>query len=180
VRAETIRPCRAGDVGAVLDLWGVARSEHAVTEDAPERVARLIEFDALLVAELDGAVVGTVIAAFDGWRGNFYRLAVAPAFRRRGIAARLVATGAPPGREMVALSTLFRPGRVFAPARTATSMPKFARHTATAAVAAGPSSLSSSAVSAPFRPATLKSSPKRRHRSPVRVCISSTNSASPG
>jgi GNAT superfamily N-acetyltransferase len=34
-----------------------------------------------------------VIAAFDGWRGNFYRLAVVPELRRRGIGARLVAAG---------------------------------------------------------------------------------------
>ena len=34
-----------------------------------------------------------MIAAFDGWRGNFYRLAVTPPFRRRGIAAQLVAAG---------------------------------------------------------------------------------------
>jgi ribosomal protein S18 acetylase RimI-like enzyme len=89
----TIRPGRRDDLGAVLELWGAARSEHAVTEDTPERVARVIESGSLVVAELDGAVVGGVIAAFDGWRGNFYRLAVAPAYRRRGIGRRLVAAG---------------------------------------------------------------------------------------
>ena len=77
----------------MLALWGGARSAHAVTEDTPERVAALLEHDALLVAEVDGEIVGAVIAAFDGWRGNFYRLAVAPVHRRRGIAARLVAAG---------------------------------------------------------------------------------------
>jgi ribosomal protein S18 acetylase RimI-like enzyme len=45
------------------------------------------------VAEEDGAIVGTVIAAFDGWRGNFYRLAVAPDRRREGIASALVRAG---------------------------------------------------------------------------------------
>ena len=30
-------------------------------------------------------VVGAVIAAWDGWRGNIYRLAVSDAHRRRGI-----------------------------------------------------------------------------------------------
>ena len=89
----TVRPARPEDVDAVLALWGGARSAHAVTEDTPERVAALLRAGALLVAEVDGEVVGAVIAAFDGWRGNFYRLAVAPAHRRRGIAARLVAAG---------------------------------------------------------------------------------------
>lgn len=89
----TVRPARQEDLDAVLALWGGARSAHAVTEDTPERVAALLEHDALLVAEVDGDVVGAVIAAFDGWRGNFYRLAVAPAVRRRGIGAQLVAAG---------------------------------------------------------------------------------------
>ena len=37
----TVRPARAGDLAAVLDLWGGARSAHAVTEGTPERVARV-------------------------------------------------------------------------------------------------------------------------------------------
>jgi len=89
----TVRLARRDDLGAVMVLWGGARSAHAVTEDTPERVAALLERDALLVAEVDGEIVGAVIAGFDGWRGNFYRLAVAPEHRRRGIAARLVAAG---------------------------------------------------------------------------------------
>jgi ribosomal protein S18 acetylase RimI-like enzyme len=93
VGAEAIRPARAGDVDAVLALWGGARSSHAVTVDTSDRVSVLVESGSLLVAEVDGAIVGAVIAAFDGWRGNFYRLAVAPSFRRRGIARRLVEAG---------------------------------------------------------------------------------------
>jgi ribosomal protein S18 acetylase RimI-like enzyme len=91
VGAETIRPARAEDLDAVRELWAAARSNHAITEDTPERVERAL--DALLVAELEGEIVGAVIAAFDGWRGNFYRLAVAPAVRRRGIGGRLVDAG---------------------------------------------------------------------------------------
>ncbi len=47
--------------------------------------------DGLLVAVEDGAVVGALIAVWDGWRGNMYRLAVLPEHRRRGIATELVA-----------------------------------------------------------------------------------------
>jgi ribosomal protein S18 acetylase RimI-like enzyme len=89
----TVRGARQEDLDAVLALWGGARSAHAMTEDTPERVAALLARDALLVAEIDGEIVGAVIAAFDGWRGNFYRLAVAPAVRRRGIGGALVAAG---------------------------------------------------------------------------------------
>ena len=85
-----IRAARPEDVDAVLALWGGARSAHATTADSPGLVAGLVREGALLVAVEDGAVVGAVIAAFDGWRGNFYRLAVAPEWRRRGVARALV------------------------------------------------------------------------------------------
>src|SRR5262249_34923935 len=67
----------------------------ASTPDDVASVARLIETadDALLVAEHDGRVVGALVAAWDGWRGNMYRLAVLPEFRRRGIARLLVPAG---------------------------------------------------------------------------------------
>lgn len=44
-----------------------------------------------LVAEEAGRLVGTIIGGWDGWRGNIYRLAVSPEFRRRGVAGSLVA-----------------------------------------------------------------------------------------
>jgi ribosomal protein S18 acetylase RimI-like enzyme len=86
-----IRSCRDGDVQAVLELWRLARSGHASTVDRLEDVERLLEGSParLLVAEADGRPVGAVIAAWDGWRGNIYRLAVHPGHRRRGIGAAL-------------------------------------------------------------------------------------------
>jgi len=89
----TVRSARQEDLDAVLALWGGARSAHAVTEDTPERVAGLIASESLLVAEDGGEIVGALIAAFDGWRGNMYRLAVVPSRRRRGIARLLVEAG---------------------------------------------------------------------------------------
>jgi ribosomal protein S18 acetylase RimI-like enzyme len=91
----SVRRAEAGDITAVLALWSAARSEHARTADTADLVARLIEDSpaALLVAERDGAIVGTVIAAWDGWRGNLYRLAVDPAQRRAGIGLALTRAG---------------------------------------------------------------------------------------
>jgi ribosomal protein S18 acetylase RimI-like enzyme len=47
----------------------------------------------LLVAQLDRRIVGSLIAVWDGWRGNLYRLTVHPTCRRQGIAHQLVAAG---------------------------------------------------------------------------------------
>jgi ribosomal protein S18 acetylase RimI-like enzyme len=68
-------------------LWVEARSEHASTADRLEDVDRLIADSpaALLIAECDGEVVGALIAGWDGWRGNLYRLAVRQGHRREGI-----------------------------------------------------------------------------------------------
>ena len=51
------------------------------------------EGEALLVAELEKQVVGSLIAAWDGWRGNMCRLTVHPRWRQHWIARRLVAAG---------------------------------------------------------------------------------------
>lgn len=45
---------------------------------------------ALFVAEAGGQIVGTVIAGWDGWRGNIYRLAVLEECRRQGVGRKLV------------------------------------------------------------------------------------------
>jgi ribosomal protein S18 acetylase RimI-like enzyme len=89
------RPATAKDLPAVLQLWAESRSGHAETPDSAEAIQRLTATDpeALLVADEDGVIAGALIAAFDGWRGNMYRLAVRPDRRREGIARRLVEHG---------------------------------------------------------------------------------------
>ena len=88
-----VREATAADLDAVLALWESSRSAIAVTEDRRETAEALSAEGALLVAESDGEVVGALIAAWDGWRGNMYRLAVVPALRRRGVASALVEAG---------------------------------------------------------------------------------------
>lgn len=87
--------CKPVDVPAVAKFWGAARSEHASSADRLEDVERLVEDSpaALLVAERDGEIVGALIAAWDGWRGNMYRLAVREGDRREGIGLALTRAG---------------------------------------------------------------------------------------
>jgi ribosomal protein S18 acetylase RimI-like enzyme len=91
----TVRRCRQPDLPAVLDLWAQARSQHASTPDRLDDVERLIDESpaALLVAERNGEIVGALIAAWDGWRGNMYRLAVRDGHRREGIGLALTRAG---------------------------------------------------------------------------------------
>jgi ribosomal protein S18 acetylase RimI-like enzyme len=90
-----IRPAEPEDVPGVLRLWAIARSEHAATPDRQPDVERLVHElpGSLLVAERDGELVGALIAAWDGWRGNMYRLSVHPIHRRQRIGLALVRAG---------------------------------------------------------------------------------------
>ena len=85
-----VRPARPSDAVAILELWRVATVPSSTDDE--HGVLALLEHDAdaLLVAELDGVVRGTLVAGFDGWRGQMYRLAVHPEARRSGIALHLV------------------------------------------------------------------------------------------
>ncbi len=79
-----------------MDLWAQARSEHASTPDRSDVVKRLVGADspaALLVAERNGEIVGALIAAWDGWRGNMYRLTVREEDRRQGTGCALTRAG---------------------------------------------------------------------------------------
>ncbi|MGW3664899.1 GNAT family N-acetyltransferase [Streptomyces sp. NPDC005141] len=87
-----IRAGRPEDLDAVLAFWKMAAEGTSISDDR-SGVERLIARDpeALLLAERDGELVGTVIAGFDGWRCHLYRLAVHPGRRRLGIGSALLA-----------------------------------------------------------------------------------------
>jgi ribosomal protein S18 acetylase RimI-like enzyme len=88
----SIRDCRSEEAETVLDLWRKADATPGVTDTA-DNLRRVIDQSPaiVLVAEVAGQLVGSIIGTFDGWRGNIYRLAVHPNYRRRGIARALVA-----------------------------------------------------------------------------------------
>lgn len=90
----SIRSGTLDDLGAVLDLWSRADALPTVTDSmAALRSLLAVDPQALLVADVRGEVVGSLISAWNGWRGSFYRLAVHPDHRRHGLAADLVAEG---------------------------------------------------------------------------------------
>jgi ribosomal protein S18 acetylase RimI-like enzyme len=87
----SIRDCRLDDVGSVLDLWKQADATPSVTDTADDLRRAVTDSPAhVLVAEVGGRVIGSIIGTFDGWRGNIYRLAVHPDYRRQGVARALL------------------------------------------------------------------------------------------
>jgi len=89
----TIRAFEPGDIPAVRALWAACEGLGDGPGDAPEALARFLTRNPGLsrVAESEGAIVGAVLCGHDGRRGFIYRLGVAKAHRRHGVARALVA-----------------------------------------------------------------------------------------
>lgn len=87
-----VRECRPEEVDVVLELWHQADATPGVTDTVADLRSAITDSPAhVLVAEAEERLVGSVIGTFDGWRGNIYRLAVHPDYRRPGIARALLA-----------------------------------------------------------------------------------------
>jgi ribosomal protein S18 acetylase RimI-like enzyme len=87
-----IRPFAPKDEAALVALWvkcGLVRP----TNDPHKDIARKLEVrpDLLLVGELDGRLVGGVMAGYEGHRGWLNYLAVDPEVQGRGLGRALVA-----------------------------------------------------------------------------------------
>lgn len=91
--ALIFRLAAASDIAAVLTFWVAAAEDSGRPADTADALERLIQRDAdALTLVIDGdAIVGTLIAGWDGWRCQLYRLAVHPDYRRLGIARELLA-----------------------------------------------------------------------------------------
>ena len=104
-REIEVRPYENSDESGVVALWEVVFPNDPPWNEPRViiRRKRTVQSDLFLVATHDSAIIGTVLAGFDGCRGWIHHLAVSPDARRNGIgsslmreaAARLQALGAP-------------------------------------------------------------------------------------
>jgi ribosomal protein S18 acetylase RimI-like enzyme len=87
-----LRAAAPADAGDLVALWQEAAENSRRPPDTAEAVAALLGRDpeAVILAEHDGVLIGSVIAGWDGWRYHLYRLAVRPGWRRRGVGAALL------------------------------------------------------------------------------------------
>jgi ribosomal protein S18 acetylase RimI-like enzyme len=86
----TYRNAAATDVHGMLDLWRQFWSPQPYEANLRSKIEK--EPDLVIVAEADGAIVGTVIGGYDGWWAWVYRVAVHPHYQHKGIASRLLRT----------------------------------------------------------------------------------------
>lgn len=87
-----IRTFRESDTPAVLALWRDVLPGSAPHND-PETSLRLklaVDHDLILVSEVEGSIVGTVMGGYDGHRGWLYSVAIHPKNRRSGIGSVLI------------------------------------------------------------------------------------------
>jgi len=86
-----IRPFAPSDEAAVIALWercGLVRPTNDPRRDIRRKLA--VRPDLFLVGVLDGQVVGSVMAGYEGHRGWLNYLAVDPSRQRGGLGRQLV------------------------------------------------------------------------------------------
>jgi ribosomal protein S18 acetylase RimI-like enzyme len=87
-----LRAASPEDAGDLMVLWQEAAENNGRPADTAEAVMALLGRDpkAVILADHEGELIGSVIAGWDGWRYHLYRLAVRPGWRRRGVGAALL------------------------------------------------------------------------------------------
>ena len=83
----TTREFLITDYERACSLWSTAEGVEICEGDSRAEIAEYLRRNPGLsrVAEEDGQIVGAVLCGHDGRRGFIYHLAVAPAFRGRGV-----------------------------------------------------------------------------------------------
>jgi ribosomal protein S18 acetylase RimI-like enzyme len=88
-----LRDLNIDDYDDLIRLWAEAGLPYKPDgRDKRSNIDRELADGAaiFLVAEINGKLIGSILGTHDGRKGWINRLAVAPAYRRKGLAARLV------------------------------------------------------------------------------------------
>jgi ribosomal protein S18 acetylase RimI-like enzyme len=87
-----IRPFQPGDRQAVISLWDEVFPDDPPWNEPATVIERklTVQPELFLVALVDGRIVGTVLAGFDGVRGWVHHLGVHGSCRRQGVASALM------------------------------------------------------------------------------------------
>lgn len=91
MKGLSVRQFVIEDTDAVLDIW--QRTDLPGARLAPRaEIQKKLKFqpESFFVGVLDGRVVATVMAGYDGHRGWLYMVAVHPSFQRRGVGTAMV------------------------------------------------------------------------------------------
>jgi ribosomal protein S18 acetylase RimI-like enzyme len=86
-----VRPYQPPDRAAVIRLWhdcGLVRPWNDPEADIDLKMEA--QPDLFLVGEMDGRVVASTMAGYDGHRGWLYSVAVSPSCRKRGFGRQIV------------------------------------------------------------------------------------------
>lgn len=88
----TLRSYQEADEASVVTLWRDVFGYDRPHNDPAVAIRKKLSLqrELFFVAEESGAVVGTIMAGYDGHRGWLYSLAVDPRVRRAGIGSALV------------------------------------------------------------------------------------------
>lgn len=87
----SLRAALAGDREAVVALWEAAGLTRPWNDPRADfDLALATATSAVLLAEQEGVIIGSVMVGFDGHRGWVYYLAAAPESRLQGIGRRLM------------------------------------------------------------------------------------------
>jgi len=89
-----VRVFQSGDEQEVIDLWEVVFPDDPPWNRPTDVIRNKLAFQPewFFVCHSNGALVGTVLAGYDGVRGWVQKVAIHPEYRRQGIASVLMNT----------------------------------------------------------------------------------------
>ena len=80
-----IRPFELKDKESVVELWKICRLTRPWNNPEKDIERKLnVQSEMFLVLEIEGSVIGSVMAAYDGHRGVINYLAVHPGYQKKG------------------------------------------------------------------------------------------------